>query len=369
MNNKIKILVLAANPVNTSQLRLGEEVRSIKQILKQAKYRDHFELIDQGAVRVQDLSIPMLENKPQIVHFSGHGVGSQTSSQDDSTRKGIPDPEAVTEPEGLVLEDDQGRAKLVRTDALAGFFKLFKNDVKCVVLNACYSEMLAKAINQHIEYVIGMNKAIGDRAAINFATEFYQALMTGCSFKTAFELARNSLNLANIPESSTPVLLINEEGSDDPFKIKTSPPNSAPPVTVTAPQPKRRVKQSQSFGNITFSGNNNPFNAIQSTGNVNVTQTNTQTAGGNTNLQAALKALAKLKEQLAVTDGLSTFVKKDTESKIKMLEEELQKPQPDKSFVDEVVEVLKQGLTGVSTLASPVTQVATLVAKVWGELG
>ena len=368
MNTKIKILVLAANPVNTSQLRLGEEVRSIKEELERAKYRDRFELIDQWAVRVQDLSRALLDHKPQIVHFSGHGVGSQTSSQGDSTRKLSQVPEDATEPEGLVLEDDRGRATVVSTDALAGLFELFQNDVKCVVLNACYSEMQAKAIHQHIDCVLGMNKAIGDRAAIKFATEFYKALTTGCSFDFAHQFARNSLDLANIPESLTPVLQ-NRRGSDDPFNIKTAPTNSAPPLTVSAPQPKRRVKQSQTFGNITFSGSNNPFNAIQSTGNVDVTQTNTQTAGGNTDLQAALDALTKLKEQLAVTDGLSTFVKKDTESKIKMLEEELQKPKPDKSFVDEVVEVLKQGLLGVSTLASPVTQVATLVAKVWGGLG
>jgi hypothetical protein len=38
-----------------------------------------------------------------------------------------------------------------------------------VVLNGCYFEAQAKAIGQHIPYVIGMNQAIGDRAAIAFA--------------------------------------------------------------------------------------------------------------------------------------------------------------------------------------------------------
>lgn len=52
-----------------------------------------------------------------------------------------------------------------------------------------------------------------------------------------------------------------------------------------------------------------------------------------------------------------------------MLQEELQKPKPDKSFVDEVVDALKQGLSGVLTLAEPVTQVAALVAKAWVGLG
>ncbi|MDJ0631736.1 MAG: CHAT domain-containing protein [Xenococcaceae cyanobacterium MO_188.B29] len=361
MNSKIKILVLAVNPVNTSQLRLDEEVRSIQEELERAKYRDRFELISQWAVRVRDLSRALLDHKPHIVHFSGHGTGSQ---DDSTTRKLSPFPEDAPEPEGLVLEDDQGRATLVSTDALAGLFKLLENDVKCVVLNACYSEMQAKAIHQHIDCVVGMNKAIGDRAAIEFARVFYQALARGDSFNFAYQLARNSLDLHSIPESLTPVL-DNRRGSDDPFNIKTPPPDSDPPVTVPAPQPKPPVKQSQTFGNITFSGSNNPLNAIQSTGNVNVTQTNTQTTGGNTDLEAALDALAKLKKQVAATDGLSTFTKKDTESKIEMLEEELQKPKPDKSFINEVVDALKQGLQELLTLAEPVAKVEALIVKAW----
>jgi hypothetical protein len=77
----------------------------------------------------------------------------------------------------------------------------------------------------------------------------------------------------------------------------------------------------------------------------------------------------KLKQEVSTTDALSTFAKKDTESKINMLQEELHKAKPDRSFVDEVVEALKQGLSGVLTLAVPMTQVVTLVAKAWGGLG
>ena len=197
MNTKpIKILFLAANPVNKPRIRLDEEVRSIQEELERAKYRDCIDFISQGAVRVGDLSYRLLNQKPQIVHFSGHGQGQPTSqvkqtSQQDTTYQSATDGsrkfETVSEQsasvlEGLVLEDDQGRAKVVDTAALAGLFKQFQTEVKCVVLNACYSEMLATAIHQHIDCVVGMNKAIGDRAAIRFATEFYKALATGSSF-------------------------------------------------------------------------------------------------------------------------------------------------------------------------------------------
>ncbi|WP_243147153.1 hypothetical protein [Scytonema sp. UIC 10036] len=40
-----KILIVSANPQNTSQLRLSEEVREIQAGLKRAKRRSQFEII------------------------------------------------------------------------------------------------------------------------------------------------------------------------------------------------------------------------------------------------------------------------------------------------------------------------------------
>ena len=113
-----KILLLTANPKNTDRLRLDEEVREIQAALDQSKNRDQFEIITRWAVRVDDLQPILLDHTPQIVHFSGHGGGSQ----------------------GLALEDELGQMQLVSATALAGLFKLFKV-VECVFLNAaCYSK-------------------------------------------------------------------------------------------------------------------------------------------------------------------------------------------------------------------------------------
>ena len=59
--------------------------------------------------------------------------------------------------------------------------KLFKNKVECVLLNACYSQVQAQAIHQNIDYVIGMNRAVGDRAAIKLTVRFYDAISVGRS--------------------------------------------------------------------------------------------------------------------------------------------------------------------------------------------
>jgi hypothetical protein len=179
-----KILIVSANPTNTNQLRLNEEVREIQDGLERSKSRDKFEIITKLAVRTDDLRRALLDREPQIVHFCGHGAGD----------------------EGLALEDNTGQMQLVNTESLARLFKLFKDKIECVLLNACYSEVQAEAIYQHINCVVGMNQALGDRAAIKFAVGFYDALGAGRSYEDAYEFGCSAIDIENIPEYSTPVL-------------------------------------------------------------------------------------------------------------------------------------------------------------------
>jgi hypothetical protein len=72
-----KILILAANPRNTSRLRLDQELRDIAEGLRRAQERDQFVLEQRLAVRPRDIQRSMLDITPQIVHFSGHGEGEE----------------------------------------------------------------------------------------------------------------------------------------------------------------------------------------------------------------------------------------------------------------------------------------------------
>jgi hypothetical protein len=179
-----KILILSANPKDTNKLRLDEEVRKIQAALKRANNREQFEIVTEWAVQVDDLRRALLDHQPSIVHFSGHG----------------------SEGNGLALENNPGQVQLVSTQSLARLFKLFQNKVECVLLNACYSEAQAEAIHQHIDYVIGMNRAIGDIAAIKFAVGFYDAMGAGRPYEDCFEVGCASIDLEGIPESETPIL-------------------------------------------------------------------------------------------------------------------------------------------------------------------
>ena len=181
-----KILILTANPTNTKPLRVSEEVREIKSAWERSQNREQFEIIVEEAVRPQEFRRTLLDHKPDIVHFSGHGGGEQ----------------------GLALMADNGEAFLVKVAPLAKLFKALQEIffIDCVFLNACYSDVQAEGIYPYVNYVVGMNQKIGDEAAKQFAIGFYDTLFAGQSIKSAFDLGCNAIEMENIPEHLTPVL-------------------------------------------------------------------------------------------------------------------------------------------------------------------
>jgi hypothetical protein len=179
------ILLLSANPKKTSQLRLAEEMRDIKEGLRLSEYRDQFLISTAEAIRPRDIRRAILRYKPHIIHFSGHG----------------------SQEEGLLFEDETGAVKFVDGSALAGLFELFANQVECVVLNACYSKYQAAEIAGHINYVVGMSQAIPDKAAIEFAVGFYDGLGAGEGYDFAYKLGCNAILMAGIKQHLIPELI------------------------------------------------------------------------------------------------------------------------------------------------------------------
>jgi len=208
-----KILILAANPKNTAKLRLDEEVREIQQGLERSKHRDRFVMESRWAVRPDDLRRSLLDFEPQIIHFSGHGAGA----------------------DGLMLEDETGQAKFVSADALARFFSLFKG-IECVLLNACYSEVQADAIYPHVDYVVGMNQAVGDRAAIKFATGFYDALAAGRSYEDAYQFGCSAIDFEDVLHQQHLIPVIKHRGSSSPPPMPSPSPSIPPSIPLEQPE-------------------------------------------------------------------------------------------------------------------------------------
>jgi anti-anti-sigma factor len=196
------ILLLAANPKYTPQLRLAEEARDIEDGLERVQRSAEFTVRQKWATRPADVRRAMLDLKPRIVHFMGHGAGE----------------------DGIAFQDDDGNAKLVSGEALAGFFELFADRLECVVLNACYSEVQARAIARHIPFVVGMSRAISDASSLAFSVAFYDALGAGENVDFAFRLACNAIAWEGTAEELVPVLL-----------TKPGANSSAPAATASAP--------------------------------------------------------------------------------------------------------------------------------------
>ena len=187
--DKIRILYLSANPENTQVLNFAEEIRAIREEIKKAKLRDRFIIHLELAIRVKDLTEPIMEYTPDIVHFSGHG------SLDSEIK---------------LLDESGVNAKIVPKTALANMFKQYKDQIRLVVLNACYSEDQAKAIAQHVDCVVGYSRAIEDTAAIEFSRGFYRALGKGFSVQSAIDSGINQIELEDASEGELPHLNTNE---------------------------------------------------------------------------------------------------------------------------------------------------------------
>lgn len=180
------ILFLSAAPTYSNALVLDWEVRHIVERLRTSEHHDAFQIKQSLAVRATDLQAHLLRHRPSIVHFSGHGSPA----------------------DALLLEDETGQAKPVTTAALGALFRLLREDIRCVVMNACFSEAQARAIAKHVDCVVGISAAVGDNAAIAFAGAFYQALSYGEDVKTAFELGCNQIELAGLEHRNVPHLVM-----------------------------------------------------------------------------------------------------------------------------------------------------------------
>lgn len=248
-----KILFLAANPKGTSRLRLDEEVREIEEGLLRSEHRQEFDLVQKWAVRPQDIRRALLKESPNIIHFSGHGESTGQAGRNASETRNIrPWGDAANSPTGhLIFEDNQGNPKPIAPQALADLFELFAEGLDCVVLNACYSEAQAQAIAKCVPYVVGTNKAIGDRAAIEFAIGFYDGLGAGRPVDFAFKLGRNAIAMEGLNEELTPVLV---KGPDkQPSNPATNPPDSSVNRQATRRSPMELIDTLARLPNAQFS--------------------------------------------------------------------------------------------------------------------
>ncbi|TFZ54793.1 CHAT domain-containing protein [Methylorubrum sp. Q1] len=188
----MKVLFLAANPLNEGGLKTDREANDLKaQLATVRDAKTRVEVEHAWAVRVDQIQMEILNTQPDLIHFSGHGNVNL-----------------------LVFEDAEGSAVAVSGDAIARLIGLV-GSVRCVVLNCCFSDSISKHILPHVEAVVGCDDSIADEAAIMFTRAFYRALSHGVTFQQAFNLARNELDLHG------------KESESEKYKLLYAPPPSA----------------------------------------------------------------------------------------------------------------------------------------------
>lgn len=167
-----KILFMTASPSDQQNLAVDRES---KLVLVEAQGKALEVVVCPHIDRGNMISMVGFQ-KPQIVHFSGHGKDGSLAMIDPGTNKTV----------------------RVENDDLVEVFSLFKEvGVRCVVLCSCWSFSQAKAISELGIPVIGMLRKIGDEEAIQFSRDLYYLLMTGLSFELIFKMAKAKVTKAS----------------------------------------------------------------------------------------------------------------------------------------------------------------------------
>ncbi len=196
-----KVLFLASNPSQTAKIQLSTEHSAISQQLQNSIF---IPLIEK-AVTLSNMQKFILREKPNIVHFSGHGT-----SIDANILKAL---ETAGQPVGaandhfdtgiFLLSEDLRAPFLLKTDVIRHFFKsmitIQNIPIETVIFNSCYSNVQAAAIAEFVPNVVGTSYSVKDDAAIGFSIGFYLGLAENRSILQSVNLGMTNAMSKGVP--------------------------------------------------------------------------------------------------------------------------------------------------------------------------
>lgn len=171
-----RILILTANPSDCRNIRDGHEIREIKQMLRQTLAGRIVEPLVETSVTPENLLWAMNRHKPHILQISAHG-----SIEGD-----------------IGLEREDGKLGTAPMEAMKRALIATGKSVRVIILNACYSAVLARELAEHFDFVIGVEDPLLTPTAIAFAKGFYGALGEGKNLAEALEQGRALADLKNL---------------------------------------------------------------------------------------------------------------------------------------------------------------------------
>lgn len=185
---KTRILLIAAIPDGTESLKINKEFKEIKRSLNYPDNLELYEILQDNSIEIDDLQKYIIEFKPNIIHFSGHGNNN-----------------------GIQFVDSRNKRQSIETPSLVRLINQGLPDLNCIILNACLSEKQAEILRSSVNNVIGTNSSISDDAAINFSKGFYLGIANNLSYSESFSLGKTRIGLENKDEENK--ILIYTNGS------------------------------------------------------------------------------------------------------------------------------------------------------------
>ena len=168
-----------------------ETYQAIDQVVKNSKYGKRFEVLKPVFNRPPEfMQEDLANNSPQIVHFFGHG------------EKGW-----------LYFQNEEGNLEETKLKPFANAFGIINehyeknhrgDKISVVVLVACNSDKIAKAVSEYVDCAIGISNEILIDAGIAFSEEFYAHLCEGRDIDFSFKLASNVRELLNLNQKDKP---------------------------------------------------------------------------------------------------------------------------------------------------------------------
>lgn len=196
----LRILGMISSPIDLPSLDVEREKQRIEQAIINLRKKGLVELTWLQGQTWRELQGAMRHGPWHIFHFIGHGGFD------------------IERDEGIIcLSDEKGKRDHMSASQL-GRLLADHDSLRLVLLNSCegarsgdrdiFSSSASILVQRGIPAVIAMQYEVTDRAAIEFARSFYEALTDGLPIDASVAEARKAISLAvdNTLEWGTPVL-------------------------------------------------------------------------------------------------------------------------------------------------------------------
>ena len=239
--DRVRILVVAANPLGSSPLKLDHEVKTIQEALRRSRKRDNFVVEYRLAATPSELRRALLDLEPHVLHFSGHGAGEQgLLFVSDESASAIYRSDSG---EVRSRSSDTNEIKFVPAQPLANLLQLCEEHLECVVLNACYSDVQGDAISANIPFTIGMRDLVEDHVAIKFSQGFYDAIGAGKSYENAFKWGKVAIEFDLADGEAAKILVLRKKSESFTQSIVSD----SSQIPIPSPNPQRSLSASEYF--------------------------------------------------------------------------------------------------------------------------